>query len=104
LGFVRVICLQGGVRIASSGVGVGFRGGTVRPSAVDASDLGDCSAAVVGVDYDFDGGDVGAPQDLLVSIGTRLMVLESYMMELEKWIRRIEVDGSIGCWTVVDMR
>ena len=92
------------MRIAPSGVGVGLRGGTVRPSAVDTSDLGDCSAAVVGVDYDFDGGDVGAPPSLLVLTGTVLMVLESYMMELERWIRRIEVDGSIGCWTVVDMR
>jgi hypothetical protein len=70
LGFVRVICLHGGVRITPSGVGVGVRGGTVRPSAVDTSDLGDCSTAVVGVDYDFDGGDVGAPQDLLVLTGT----------------------------------
>ena len=92
------------MRIAPSGVGVGLRGGTVRPSAVDTSDLGDSSAAVVGVDYDFDGGDVGAPPSLLVLTGTVLMVLESYMMELERWIRRIEVDGSIGCWTVVDMR
>ena len=57
MGFTRV---QGSVRVVSS-VGVRSRSGTVHSSAVHLSDLRDRPAAIVGVDDDFDRGDLGAP-------------------------------------------